>query len=1302
MKTKPEKILQQPDLGNASEGTEEPGRLRHIRSLFFASLQCKELLQHTFKYLSVVFLHSVPYRYYSNAFSMCAKKKKSVNTRKPPPKKTGNAAKPVPAVAEPLFPIAAIGGSAGGIEAISKFLAHLQPDLGIAYVIIQHLSPDHSSLLPSLLERRTTMKVHLVTDGMKIHPNNVYVIPPAMYMTITNGHLVLIKKQRGDKQRQVFDYFLQSLAPVYQHKAIAIVLSGVGFDGTQGVQLIKAEGGISFAQDDSALFQSMARNAYESGYIDFILPPEGIADELAVLSRQNYTIESHEEEVEVNERALKRIHLLLHNRFGVDFAQYKGTTINRRILRRMALNRLNELEQYIQLLQESQTELELLYRDMLINVTSFFREPNLFITLTKIVFPTLIKNQKAGEPLRIWIPACSSGEEACSMAISLFEYLGEKAFTTSIQIFATDLSETAIEKARTGIYSRNSLQHVSQQRLIQFFVKIDGSYQIIKPIRDICVFATHNLLKDPPFSRMDLISCQNVMIYLSSSAQKKILQAFHYALKPGGYLALGKSETIGNDTDLFEAVDKEQKLYGKKAISQPLPFDFFNRPARTPVMQQNFADKTSVTPNSDIDIEKETDKLLLARYVPASLVVNKDLQILRFHGSINEYLQPAAGKASLHLLKMVKDELVFELRGLLSQAKKSKQAISKEGIHIKDVNFQRTVKIEVTPIKSQLLNDSYFLIVFKDDTAVEMQKSKPAPLKKGRPDSKDRRIDMLEQELKDAREQMKTMNEEFESTREELQSANEEVLSSNEELQSINEELETSKEEMQSTNEELITINEELQLRYADLKESVEYTEAIVQTIRDPLVVLHTDLRVRTANKAFYTLFNLQQEIDGYYFFEMASGLLDVPELRRQLQDTVMKGIGFQDFELTYNFRELGEKTLLFNAMRMHGEGDKRARILLAIGNVTERKRAEESLRNSVEQLKESEERLRVAMEAGKMGTWDWNIFKDEILWSTDHNIMFGIPIDRRSGPYKEFLQHVHPNDQEHVNEVLKKAIDIRRDFAMEMRSLHSNGRITWIAAFGRAFYTEQGKAHRMIGVVIDITERKRLESQKEEFLGIASHELRTPVTSIKAYTQLLQEMLIEKNGGESIEIIDKLDRQVDRLTHLIADLLDITRISEGQLMLQPEVFNANDLITEIVELMQRTTPQHVIVNELQQLPTVKADRERIGQVLINLLSNAIKYSPNSHRIIISTALENKLVKISIQDFGIGMSEPTRLRMFDRFFRASDNNIKTFPGLGLGLFIASDIIKKHGGDIGVESVEEKGTIIYFTLPVHEK
>jgi PAS domain S-box-containing protein len=385
--------------------------------------------------------------------------------------------------------------------------------------------------------------------------------------------------------------------------------------------------------------------------------------------------------------------------------------------------------------------------------------------------------------------------------------------------------------------------------------------------------------------------------------------------------------------------------------------------------------------------------------------------------------------------------------------------------------------------------------------------------------------------------------------------------------------------------------------------------------------------------------------------------------------------------------------------MRMHSEGDKRARILLAVGNVTERKRAEASLFSSLEQLRESEERLRVAMAAGKMGTWDWNILTGEILWSRDHNIMYGIPVEQENGTYTGFFQYIHPDDREKVAIILQKAIETHKDFATEMRSLHANGRITWIAGFGRAFYNDQGKAHRMIGIVIDITERKKLETQKEDFIGIASHELKTPVTSIKSYTQLLLEMLKIKNEAESLEIIEKLDRQVDRLAYLIADLLDITRISEGQMRLHRQRVDINVLVQEIAELMQRTTIKHVIELELPSLPVTNIDRERIGQVLINLLGNAIKYSPNGQRIIVQTELKDNMIRVNITDFGIGMSEETRQKVFERFFRAGDNKVQTFPGLGLGLFIASDIIKKHGGEIGVESEKNKGTLIFFTLPV---
>ncbi len=440
------------------------------------------------------------------------------------------------------FPIVAIGASAGGLEAIVVLLEHLPPDAGAAFVIVQHLSHSHDSALPDLLERKTRMKVRQVSDGMRLEVDNVYVIPPGTNLGLEDGQFSVSPRIRPEETLRTIDHFLSMLAQTYQNMAIAVILSGTATDGTAGVKIIKSEGGITFAQDDSARFQSMPANAVESGYIDFVLPPDRIAAELVPIIRGLQRIDLRPDKLIQKDAELHKIHLLLLKKHNVDFSLYKQTTIIRRILRRMSLSRLNNLEDYLQLLRKDPRELDLLHRDLLINVTSFFREPALYSTLTKKIFPMLLKERGNGGLLRIWIPACSTGEEAYSIAICLFEYLKDKAINTPIQIFSTDLSEPAINQARTGIYSLNSLVNISPQRLRKYFVKVDGSYQIIKPIRDICVFATHNLLNDPPFSRMDLISCQNVLIYMEPAAQKKILRAFHYALLPAKFLVLGKSE----------------------------------------------------------------------------------------------------------------------------------------------------------------------------------------------------------------------------------------------------------------------------------------------------------------------------------------------------------------------------------------------------------------------------------------------------------------------------------------------------------------------------------------------------------------------------------------------------------------------------------------------------------------------------------------------------------------------------------------------------------------------------------------
>jgi two-component system CheB/CheR fusion protein len=808
----------------------------------------------------------------------------------------------------------------------------------------------------------------------------------------------------------------------------------------------------------------MPYNAAESGYVDFVLSPERIAAELPVilhgLHRNDLTVEN----IENKDRELRIIHLLLLNRFQVDFTLYKQTTIIRRIIRRIALNRLNSLEQYITFLRDNSKEADQLYKDLLINVTSFFREASMFTALSKKIFPILFKGRKSGDPIRIWVPACATGEEPYSIAICLFEYLKDKAISTAIQIFATDLSDSAISKARTGIYSKNTLVNVSPQRLRKFFIKAGGSYQIIKPIRDMCIFSSHNLLRDPPFSRMDLISCQNVLIYMEPAAQKKIMQAFHYGLNPDRFLLLGKSETIGSSTDLFEPVDKELRIYTKKPVPANMQFEFSIRnPVYLPVPDAK-EERQQLSPQAkESDMEKEAERLMFARYMPASVLVNKDLQILRFYGSTFSYLQPASGKASLHLLKMIRDELIFELRNLIKQVKKEGRPSRKEQIPLSDEGQLRNINLEVLPVNPS--SDLCLLIVFQPSMYQPPVKTPKRPAGY-RPDEKDRRLGAMEGELKEAREHVKSITEDFEATREELQSANEEVLSSNEELQSINEELETSKEELQSTNEELVTINEELQLRNNDLKESVDFTKAIVETIREQLIVLNADLRILTANRAFYSAFRLSpDDVEGSYLYETGNGMFDIPELRVQLKKTINRSSGFQDFGFQHEFGTLGNKILKCNAMRMTGESGKKARVLLAIEDMTEQASAKKA-------LYASEERFRHVSESGFINIMFFHpdgrivdansAFLDLVGYSKE---------DMRAGLLR-WDRLAPPEWREETRKQMGNAHNMRKIGPYEKEYIRKDGSKFWALVVGAWLGAELG-----VEFVIDISGRKEAEN---------------------------------------------------------------------------------------------------------------------------------------------------------------------------------------------------------------------------------
>lgn len=771
-----------------------------------------------------------------------------------------------PATEDKIFPIVGIGASAGGLEAFTQLIGHLPRTTGMSLVFVQHLAPRHESALTELLGQATRIPVSEVRDGMVVEPDRIYVIPPNTNMAILKGRLRLTPRTPA-QQHLPIDFFLRSLAEELGSRAIGVVLSGTASDGALGLKAIKANGGIAFAQDEkSAKYADMPRNAVAAASVDFVLPPEGIARELVRIAHHPYLLEARStEEPELppeGEINLRRIFALLRAATGVDFANYKHTTIKRRIKRRMVLHKLQDLRDYLKYLEENRQEINSLFQDILIHVTGFFRDPDVFEALKTKVFPSLTKDRRQGAPVRIWAPGCSTGEEVYSIAMCLLEFLGDNNAGTEIQIFATDISETALEKARAGVYMDNVTAEVSPERLRRFFVKTPHGYQIIKSIRDICVFARQDAVKDPPFSRLDLISCRNLLIYLGAALQKKVIPIFHYALKPAGFLLLGTSETIGAFADHFTLVDKKHKIYAKKPTTLRLPTSF----AALSELSDYGAERAGARKGygeaaSTFDVQKEADRILLSRYAPAGVVVNADQEILQFRGHTGPYLEPTPGQASLSLPKMAREGLLVDLRAALLKAKKDDTPVRKQGVQVRSNGGMREVDLEVIPIRGPSTVERYYLILFQD----ALPKAEPATRKgalrapKAGASAKnvERRMSQLKNELAQTKSTLQSVIEEQDTSNEELKSANEEILSSNEELQSTNEELETAKEELQSTNEELTTLNEELQNRNLELSVANNDLLNLLGSVNIPILMLGNDLRVRRFTPQAEKLLNL-------------------------------------------------------------------------------------------------------------------------------------------------------------------------------------------------------------------------------------------------------------------------------------------------------------------------------------------------------------------------------------------------------------------------------------------------------------
>ncbi|TKK66986.1 PAS domain S-box protein [Ilyomonas limi] len=1182
------------------------------------------------------------------------------------------------------LPVVALGASAGGLDAIVQLLSVLTADTGMAYVIIQHLAPTHESMLSSILGKHTKMTVQEVTDRVLVEPNVVYIIPPGKDMEIIDGHLTLAP--RTAKLNMPIDKFFISLAEVKGSDAIGIVLSGAATDGTAGLKAIREAGGLTIVQDDSAKFQSMPKSAIAEGVVDLVLRPEDIAKELIKISRNPFARKSLDdagEEKDNNDEEVQHIFKQLKEYAGVNFNFYKETSVYRRMIRRMLIINLQSFKDYNNYLKEHREELNLLYDDLLINVTRFFREPETNEYVSSTLLPHILKNKKNNEPIRIWVPACAAGQEVYSLAMLLLETTNTHKQKPVIQIFGSDLSENCIKKARIGVYSKNEVDNIPPPLLTRYFDAIDVGYRVKKTIKELCLFTRHNVLTDPPFSRLDLISCCNFLIYLKAEGQHKVIHTFHYALQNDGYLVLGKSETIGNATKYFKYVGNEFKanIYIKEFYKRALLLNqtFLNDNLR--VQDSEEKQKINSIPGA-APLNLAVDHLLLTQFIPSNVVINKEMEILQFRGSTSLYLEPAQGAASFNLLKMARTGLKVELRNAVFKSMRSGQAAKKEGLEFKFQDVSYKCDIEVVPLHI-VPDEKYYLVLFKNTPASAL--SEPATNKR-----KSGREKELEKELLVIKEDMTTIIEEREGAIEELQTANEEIISTNEELQTINEELHTSKEEMESTNEELATINDQLMLRNEQLNELQNYTDGIVATIAEAMIVLDKNLVVRSANQSFYALFKTSpEETEGFYLFDLGNGQWKIPRLKELLLQVIPQRNEIYNFKVTHEFPRIGNKIMMLNAKLLSQKIHSQELIFLAIQDITAHVEAEKIIREREEWFNNMANNAPVMI---------WVAGKDKTI-TFFNNTWYAFTGNTASENVEnDWMKAIQKEDVERYLTAYNESFDSQQPFTIEYRLKRYDSVYRWVLNQGKPTYDGSSNFTGYIGTCTDIDDQKKIAEKKDEFITIASHELKTPLTTAKAYVQLLEDLLKENGNEEIITFLHKTKVSIEKLNQLIGQLLDTTKLQNGKMTLNITEFNFEDLFIETIDFIRASHPKYNITATGNAGTTIHADYERLQQVITNLLTNAVKYSQSSEKIEIHVGDSNDELLFSVRDHGVGIHPNNQKNIFEKYYREAEKTTH-YPGLGVGLFIAAEIIERHHGRIWVESMVGEGSTFYFTIPL---
>lgn len=1232
-----------------------------------------------------------------------------------PPSNTGNALNSMQQnPVEASFPIVGVAASAGGLEAFTQLLSHLRTDTGMGFVLIQHLSPEHDSLLSEILTRATPLPVYQVQNGMTVEPNQVYVIPPNTKMVLSEGVLQLSPREKVLGKYMPGDAFFASLAAERGHKAIAVVLSGADGDGSLGLRAIKAAGGVTFAQcEDTARFDSMPNTAVATGNVDFVLPPAKIAEELANLSR-NPMLASPLPLISIEELpkagdALATIFALLRSTTGVDFSRYKPNTLDRRIQRRMLLYKLEQLEDYAAYVQGHPAEVKALYEEILIHVTSFFRDPEAFELLKALVFPTIAQNKSAEFPIRIWVAGCSTGEEVYSIAMCLLEFLADRVTQPPIQIFATDISEQAINKARVGNYQENQMVEVSPGRRRRFFQAIEGGgYQISKGVRELCVFARQDLGSDPPFSNVDLISCRNVLIYLGEELQKRIMPLFHYSLKPTGFLLLGTSESTGQYSELFNLVEKKYRIYAKKLTATRPTLSSF-APSRYPTVKVGNQRPMQAPPEGE-DLQKKVDQLIVNHYAPVGVVIDDQMQVLQLRGDIDRYLKLVSGVANLNVFNLVRAGLVVELRAAIYQAQRQELPVTKNKLCIEEGDRSRVVNLQVIPFKVPTAEECRFLVLFEEAPPIVFSSNLVAP--ESSQGDLEQEIVRLRQELAAAiqeqaatQEYLQAVIQEQEHSNQDLKVANEEILSSNEELQSTNEELETAKEEIQATNEEINTTNDELRSRNSELYQLNNDLTNLLSSINIPILMLTNDLRIRRFTPMAQRLFNFIPADAGRPLSDIRTNL-NIPDLEPLILE-VLETLSVKEIEVQtqgghwYTLRIRPYRTT-------ENQIDGVVLVLLDIDALKRSAATLKEARNYAEAIVETVQVPLLVLESDFRVNKANRAFYEMFQVSppeTAQSLIFDLGNGQWNIPgLRSLLEDVLANDTTLQN------FEVEHQFEqIGQKIMLLNG---WKII-------QEGDAQRILLSLEDITERKQFETErshlliqeqsarqeaeaasraKDEFLSNLSHELRNPLNTMLGWAQILRTRQLDK--AAVTRALEVMERSARAQSQLIEDILDISRITNGKLRLNKHLLDLVSVVGASIKSVQLSAEAKSIqiVSQLNSA-TIVGDADRLQQVLWNLLSNAIKFTPAGGRVEI-TLEPLTHAEIRVSDTGQGIGAELLPYVFDRFRQGDSSTSKATQGLGLGLSIVRHIVELHGGTVRAESSGVgQGTTITVRLPL---